>query len=307
MTNFADTLVTRARQLGHPLCVGLDPYLDRIPPLFRIGEMRPREEKTVRAVRAFLTAVLDLIAERVAIVKPQAAWFEQLGWRGMELLAEIVAAAQERNLLVLLDAKRGDIADTTAGYARAYLSADGAMPVDAITVNPYMGPDTIEPFVQAAEAGGRGVVVLVRNSNSGAAAFQKQENKDGTQFFELVAESLQGFESRLRGPETGWSSLMVTTAATRPADTDKIRARLPHALFLTLGYGTQGGSAQDAVRGFVPGPAGLEGGIVNCSRSVLYPPNGYVSDAVKWEVSLKAGLEKTCDELRRAASIRTNA
>jgi orotidine-5'-phosphate decarboxylase len=301
-THFADTLVQRVRHLGHPLCVGLDPYLDRIPAVFGGGDLRPAGPDTVRAVGSFLTAVLDVIAPHVAIVKPQAALFEQLGWPGMELLAATVAAARQRGLLVLLDAKRGDIGDTAAGYARAYLSADAPLPVDAMTVNPYMGADAVEPFVRAAETTGRGVVVLVRNSNPGAAVVQKHKGADGRQLFEVVADALLPFESRLMGVETGWSSLMVTAGATSPDDTDAIRTRLRRSLFLTLGYGTQGGSVEAALRGFVPGPAGLEGGVVNCSRSVLYGTGDGETDAPTWERALTRRVATACNELRRAVS-----
>ena len=302
--HFADTLITRMRRLGHPLCVGLDPYVDRIPAVFRAGETRPRGANAVRAVRSFLTAVLDAVAPHVAIVKPQAALFEQLGWQGMELLATIVTAAHQRGLLVLLDAKRGDIGETAAAYARAYLAADAATPVDAMTINPYMGLDAIEAFVQAAETTGRGVVVLVRNSNPGAAVFQTQEGADGRRLFEVVADSLPPFQARLIGAETGWSSLAVTAAATSPDDTDEIRKRLPHSLLLTLGYGAQGGFVGAALRGFVAGPSGLEGGIISCSRSVLYGIDDE-ADTSSWERSFLRRLTTTRDELRRAVSAGT--
>ena len=121
-THFADTLIARVRALGHPLCVGLDPHLDPIPPLFRRGSMTPRDPQTARAVEEFLLAVLDRVADKVAVVKPQIAFFEQLGWRGLQVLETVVARAREHGLLVLLDAKRGDIGSTAEGYARAYLA-----------------------------------------------------------------------------------------------------------------------------------------------------------------------------------------
>lgn len=302
MTHFGDLIIRRFRDLGHPLCVGLDPYVEFIPQVFRQGEMSLGAPSTVAAVKDFLTAVLDVITGRVAIVKPQAALFEQFGWRGMELLAQIVDAAHERGLLVLLDAKRGDIGETGAGYARAYLAADSPIPVDALTVNPYMGPDTIEPFVKAAEATGRGVVVLVRNTNLGAATLQKLHVMDGRPLFQVVADSMQGYERRLRSPETGWSSFAVTAAATSPTDSETIRASLPNTLFLTLGYGAQGGSAADAVRGFVPGPAGLEGGIVNCSRSVLYSASADVTTLSAWKHSLATSVDRASAELQKVVA-----
>jgi orotidine-5'-phosphate decarboxylase len=148
--HFADALVTRVRALGHPLCVGLDPHLPLLPALFRRGSMAPARPETAAAVESILGAVLDRVAGRVAAVKPQSAFFEQLGARGAELLARLVARARERELFVILDAKRGDVGSTNEGYATAYLDPAGGLPVDAITVSPWLGLDTLEPYVAAA-------------------------------------------------------------------------------------------------------------------------------------------------------------
>ncbi|HVN87629.1 MAG TPA: orotidine-5'-phosphate decarboxylase [Candidatus Binatia bacterium] len=297
--NFADRLIRRVRTLRHPLCVGIDPYLDRIPPLFRRGTMAPSARDTADAVEEFCTHAIDLVAERVAIIKPQIALFEMLGWRGMRVLEHIVHHAHARHLLVLLDAKRGDIADTADGYARAYLAPDATVPVDAMTVNPYLGPDAVAPFVAAAEQTHRGVVVLVRNSNPGAATYQRLDTGEG-RVFEVVAGSLSDPEARLLGRTTPWSSLGVTVGATSPADSQRVRDLLPHALFLVLGYGAQGARASDAVRGFVPGPAGLEGGIVSTSRAVLFPAAGDTDSASRWEAAVLDALTRASHELGEA-------
>ncbi len=143
MPRFGDRLIERTRALGHPLCVGLDPYLDRIPSLFRRGAMQPQHLDTVLAVEEFCCRVIDLIAANVAIVKPQASLFERLGWQGWRTLERVIRYARAARLLVLLDAKRGDIADTATAYAQAYLSPDSSCSVDAITVNPYHGPESL--------------------------------------------------------------------------------------------------------------------------------------------------------------------
>ena len=299
MQSFADRFILRARELGHPLCVGLDPYLDRIPPPFRRGDMSPQSPETADAVLSFCQTVLDQIAGKVAIVKPQIALFEQLGWRGMKILELIIRTAHERGVLVLLDAKRGDIGSTAEGYATAYLDEQSPMAVDALTVNPYMGRDAIAPFVAKAREGGRGLVVLVRNSNPGASDYQDLQVNDRT-LFEEVAASLKPFQDELIGEETGWSSLCVTTAATRPGDSLKVRAILQSSLFLVLGYGAQGGSAADAAAGFRSGPAGVEGGIVNASRSLLYPRAGDTSDLSKWESAFQDNLSAAIASLSDA-------
>ncbi len=173
--HFGDQLIARVRALGHPLCVGLDPHLDRIAPLFRRGTMAPGDPATAEAVEDFVNAIIDRLEGRVAVVKPQIAFFEQLGWRGLQVLERVVDRCRRRGLLVLLDAKRGDIGSTAKGYARSYLTEDAPLRVDAITLNAYLGLDTLEPFA----ATGAGLFVLVRTSNPGAGDLQDLETEDG--------------------------------------------------------------------------------------------------------------------------------
>lgn len=252
MAGFGDRAIERMRVLGHPLCVGLDPYLDRIPSLFRRGTMAPRDPDTALAVEEFCCRVIDLIAADAAVVKPQVSLFERLGWRGWQALERVIRHARSAGLLVLLDAKRGDIADTAAAYAQAYLAPDSVCTVDAITINPYLGPDSLVPFMVEAEKAERGVVVLIRNSNPESSIFQAADTAAGP-LFAVVAASLAKWQERLAGGKTGWSSLGVTVAATHSGDTERIREALPHALFLVLGYGAQGAAAGEAVRGALAG------------------------------------------------------
>ena len=299
-SSFSDRLITRVRDLGHPLCVGLDPHLAPIPPLFRQGTMAADDERTVDAVESFLSAVLDRLVGRVAVIKPQIAFFEQLGWRGLRVLDGLCRRAAEAEILVLLDAKRGDIGSTAEGYASAYLAPDAAMPVDAITLNPYLGFDTIEPFARVAGDAGRGLFVLVRTSNPGSADLQDRD-VNGDPLFGIVADGLGRFETQLAGETTPWSSLGVVVGATWPDQARRIREALPRALFLVPGYGAQGGSAAAAVQGFVPGPKGLEGGVVNSSRGILFPAGATgAEDAATWEQAFDAALDSAIDELGNA-------
>ena len=152
---------------------------------------------------------------------------------------------------MILDAKRGDIGSTSEAYADTYLSPGSPLESDALTLQPYLGLDALEPFVARAESFGRGVFVLVRTSNAGARDFQDQ-SVGGQRLFLRVAERLAETEQRLAG-DSGWSSLGVVAGATYPEDARALRALLPRSLFLVPGYGAQGGSAADAVHGFVPG------------------------------------------------------
>jgi orotidine-5'-phosphate decarboxylase len=300
LVTFGDRVIERMRRLGHPLCVGLDPYFDRIPQAFRQGSMLPGDPATVKAVEEFCCRTVDLVAGQVAIVKPQSSLFERLGWRGSQALEKVVTYASDRDLLVLLDAKRGDIADTALAYAQAYLAHDAVCAVDALTVNPYLGPSTLDPFFREAEKNGRGVIVLLRNSNLDSSAFQKAQTNAGP-FYQVIAESLAAWDRRLNCGTTGWSSCGVTVAATHAADSEHIRALLPSTLFLVLGYGAQGASARDAVRGFRRGPSGLEGGIVNSSRPILFPT---APDAplIEWERGVRSMLAATAYDLGEAVA-----
>jgi orotidine-5'-phosphate decarboxylase len=302
MAGFGDRVIERTRALGHPLCVGLDPYLDRIPPVFRRrGAMQPQHPETAEAVEEFCCRVIDLIAADVAVVKPQASLFERLGWRGWQALERVVRYARAAGLLVLLDAKRGDIADTATAYAQAYLSPESSCSVDAITVNPYLGPESLAPFVLEAKKAERGVIVLVRNSNPDSSIYQALGTAAGP-LFAVVAASLTKWQDCLAGTVTGWSSLGVTVAATHSEDSERIRTALPHALFLVLGYGAQGASAGEAVRGFRRGPAGLEGGIVSSSRPILFPTTFSDAGAGNWEKAVRSALARTTDELGEAVA-----
>ena len=260
---FADRLIAATRAHG-PLCVGIDPHAGRIPDLFG-GD-------TPEGVERWGIALVEAVAGRTGIIKPQAGLFERHGWQGMRALANICAAAKEHGLIVLMDAKRGDIGSTAEGYAKAYLAADAPFACDALTVNPYMGLDTLEPHVRTAEQSGKGVIVLARTSNPGSADYQARD-LEGAPLYARVVESLAPMIDRLKG-ESGWSGLMLVTGATGPDEARQLRALAPDALFLVPGYGTQGAGAAEAMAGFVPARNGgnrPEGGCVNASRSVTFP------------------------------------
>ncbi len=296
-THFADRIIERVRQLAHPLCVGLDPHLDQIPAAFRRGSMANADPETAIAVQAFFEEVVDRLEKRVAVVKPQIALFERLGWRGLRALEAIVERCQARELLVVLDGKRGDMGSTAVGYAEAYLSATAPLSVDALTVHPYLGRDSLQPFLDRCEANGRGIFVLVKTSNPGSGDLQDLALATGP-VFGAVAAMLAPACEQLRGPSTGWSSLGAVVGATYPAEAEIIREALPSALFLVPGFGVQGATAAESVQSFRPGPAGLEGGIVNSSRAILFP----AAHSGGWEAGFEAALGEAIDRLGEAVA-----
>lgn len=296
---FGDKLIDKIRSIGNPLCVGLDPYLDKIPPLFRDGPMTPVDPRTAKATKNFLMSLIDLLEHKIAIIKPQSAFFERMGWRGTQLLEDITSYAQEKGFLVLMDAKRGDIGSTAEAYAQSFLTKDAPIKSDALTVSPFLGLDTLEPYIQAARVNGSGVFVLVKTSNPGSGDFQDLLVGEET-LFEKIAQKLKPLSKNFEAPRTGWSSLGIVVGATYPAQGENLRELLPHTPFLIPGYGAQGGGAEDAVRTFVKGPNGYEGGIVNSSRAILFPDKGNTNNPNEWETAISDAIEYAVDDLTEA-------
>ena len=292
MTDFATRLIAKARKYG-PLCVGIDPHPGRVPDMFG-GD-------TPEGLAMWGQAIVEACAGRVAAIKPQVAFFERHGPDGMAALQDIARAAQAADLLVLMDAKRGDIGSTADGYAAAFLGADAAFPCDALTVNPYMGIDTIDPFVRQAEVNRKGVIVLTRTSNPGSADFQTRD-MGGAPLYARVVEALAPMIDRLKGA-SGWSGLMLVTGATGPDEARAIRAMAPKALFLVPGYGAQGAGAEAAMAGFVPGPAGLEGGLVNAARSVTFPSAAQSAESQDvWKRAIVDAIRQAQGDLKSVAT-----
>ena len=291
MSDFASRLIQGTRSLG-PLCVGIDPHPGRIPELFG-GD-------TPEGLAAWGEAIVASAAGRVAVVKPQVGLFERHGPDGMRALQRVCDASQDAGLLVIADAKRGDIGTTAKGYAAAYLSRNAPFRSDAVTVNPYMGLDTLEPFLDLAEETGKGVVVLARTSNPGSADFQARD-LEGAPLYARVVEALAPAIDRLKGAE-GWSSLMLVAGATGPDEARHLRSLAPQALFLVPGYGAQGGGASDALAGFTRIGNRLEGGTVNASRSVTFPAGSdTAATEADWCQLIEAAIDDAQADLSRHA------
>lgn len=289
--NFADRLIAATEEFG-PLCVGLDPHAGRIPDLFG-GD-------TPEGVEAWGLAMVEAAKGRTGVIKPQSAFYERHGWQGMRALTRILEAARDAGLVVLMDAKRGDIGSTAEGYAAAFLAENAPFPSDALTVNPYMGVDTLEPHVKAAEANGKGVIVLARTSNPGSADFQSK-SLEGAPLYERIVEALAPMIERLKGA-SGWSGLMLVTGATGPQEARRLRELAPDALFLVPGYGAQGAGAADAMSGFVLRGNRLSGGVVSASRSVSFPPEAQTaSNMDEWRTAIAGAINAAQADLMVAA------
>jgi len=192
---------------------------------------------------------------------------------------------------------------TAEGYAEGYLGLHSSCPCDAITVNPYMGVETLEPFVELAEKNAKGVVVLARTSNPGSKDFQTKLI-DGEPLYIHVARALAPMIARLKG-QSGWSGLMLVAGATGPEDAQRLRAAAKDAFFLVPGYGAQGAGPHDAMASFVKGPNGLEGGVISASRSVSMPEAAKSArNGEEWDRAVSGAIEAAQAELVEAARAR---
>jgi orotidine-5'-phosphate decarboxylase len=296
MTAFADRLIEAVRRTGTPLCVGLDPFSDKIPTAL-FGDAR----EDTAAVLKFGAAIIDIARQHAGVLKPQLGLFEQFGEMGYAIARMLTEQALNAGLVVILDAKRGDVGATAEGYARATIGPAPGFNADCVTVNPYMGLDTLEPFITRAIAEEKGVAVLVRTSNPGARDVQDLQ-VGGEPVWRRIAEMLSSQTARLRGV-SGWSGLMAVAGATYPEEARALRETLPDALFLVPGYGAQGASAADAVAGFVTKAKGLEGGVVSSSRAVLYPQAAQSATTLaEWRAAIGEAMAAAAAELRAACA-----
>jgi orotidine-5'-phosphate decarboxylase len=273
--NFADRLIGAIEKKGSPICVGIDPIIASMPDaIFRGGRDKADggdPQAAIDAIFEFTTRVLKIVAPHVPCVKFQSAYFEQYHWEGVEAYYNLIQEAAELGLIVIGDVKRGDIGSTAAAYAAGHLAepemsaSDEMATPDAITVNPMLGMDTLEPFVRTAGEFGKGLFVLVRTSNPGSAELQDVKLADGRTWSEMLAEKLAAVAEDLVGGR-GWSSLGAVVGATQTHTMISLRQRLPKSIFLLPGYGTQGATAEMTRHAFRDGL----GALVSASRSILY-------------------------------------
>ena len=292
--HFADRLLDAIEKKGSPICVGIDPVYEMLPDAVAgdAGERDTHDVETcVDAIYEFTTKVLDVIRPHVPCVKFQSAYFEKYLWEGVQAYYELIHEAKEMGFVVIGDVKRGDIGSTSEAYAAAHLSdidfegIDEAATPDAITVNAFLGMDSIDPFVNAAREEGKGLFVLVRTSNPGSADLQDAQAIDGRTFSEMLADKLRPVaEAPGMVGRSGWSALGAVVGATQAHTMTSLRERMPRSIFLLPGYGTQGATAEMTRAAFKDG----KGAIVSASRSILYAHQkrpgidwtGAVADAV---------------------------
>jgi len=284
--------------------VGIDPRWDQLPaPVIAAAQQRHPENGLLTRAAAyedFSCRLIDIVAPLVPAIKPQAAFFEELGPAGTSALCRVIRRARDAGLLVICDAKRGDIGSTATAYAKAYLAGEDpdAAPfaADALTVNPYLGRDTLQPFVNTAQQRGGGIYVLVRTSNPGAGDFQDLTHQ-ATPVFQHVAQAVEQLGQQTRsGGDYGIVGAVV--GATYPRELADLRRQMPHVPFLVPGYGSQGGDAAAVAAAF--DSKGL-GALVNSSRGINFAfrqlPFAETHSEDQWEAAIETATLQMITDL----------
>ncbi len=274
--HFGDRLAAAVAARESQIVLGLDPDPARLWPAGRAaGEHAAGSpaERAAEGVVAHCAAALAAVAGACVAAKLQLACFERLGAPGWRALERVAGCAQAHGLLVIADAKRGDIDVSAAAYAQALVGSTETpwgevhgLAADAVTVSPYLGPDTLRPVIDAARAAGRGVFVLVRTSNPGASELQDRRLAESTTVSEHVAGWVAGLGAQGLGPHSGFSDTGAVTGATAPEHLQRLRELMPHAPFLLPGIGAQGGEVTALAAAFTPGRAG---GLLTSSRGIV--------------------------------------
>ncbi len=282
MDNLYDGVAARG-----PVCVGLDTDFSYLPAGYAEAGLTAGEN-----IVRFNREILQATKEVAGCYKVQIAYYEALGLDGMKAYAETLKMVRAAGIPVIADIKRGDIAKTAEMYAIAHFS--GELEADMITLAPYMGLDSISPYLPYAEKQGKGMFVLCRTSNGGAKDFEYEKLADGRHVYDLVGDKLNALGADYMG-ERGYSSVGLVIGGTHIEEATEIRAKYKDSFFLIPGYGAQGGKAEDIAQYLYKG----NGGVVNSSRSVLLaykkqPGVAFAEAAYNECVDMKEAIANAC-------------
>ena len=288
MTNM-DKLFDAVAARG-PVCVGLDTDFSYLPADFVKSELTAGEN-----IVRFNRAVLEATKSNAGCYKVQVAYYEALGLDGLRAYAETLRMVREAGIPVIADIKRGDIAKTAEMYARGHFTGD--FEADFVTLAPYMGLDSIQPYMPFVKDSGKGVFVLVRTSNPGAKDFEYEKLADGRHVYDMVGDKLNARGKGCIG-ERGYSSVGMVIGGTHIEEASEIRARYKDSFFLIPGYGAQGGTATDIAQYLAAG----NGGVVNSSRGVLLaykkqPGVAFDEAAYNECVAMRGAIADACAKL----------
>lgn len=303
-----DVLQDKIRAMKNPTVAGLDARIEYVPEHIRktaFEEHGVGLKGAAEAVWQFNVGLIDALCDIVPAVKPQAAYYENLGWQGMEVLERTIRYAKEKGLFVIADIKRGDIGSTAAAYAEGWLSGakiEGqvfkSFDADCVTLNGYMGSDAIKPFLKDCTERDKCAFVLAKTSNPSSMELQDIVAGDRlvyTVMGDLIQRWGQGTEGKHH-----YQSLGAVVGATHPSVLKELRYRLDKTFFLVPGYGAQGGTAADVRYAF--DELG-RGAIVNASRSILCAWQKTGKDGLDYQEAARAAAEQMRDEIRQYVTI----
>jgi orotidine-5'-phosphate decarboxylase len=276
-SHFADRVCQAVKAKKTPLIVGLDPVYSRLPAVIRNKKGLSDDKNAAASIDAifeFSLKVLRIVAPHVPAVKLNIAFFEKYLWEGIESYYSLVSEAQELDLEIIGDVKRGDIGHTAESYAQAHLAnpelegLDDVLAPDAITINGFAGSEGILPFAEVAEDQGKGVFVWVRASNPSAAVIQDFADAAGVKMYEKLAQVVAEIANQSkRIGKSGYSNVGMVIGGTSGEQTGALREKYGKILFLVPGFGSQGATAADCVRFCKPDGSGA---LINASRSIIY-------------------------------------
>lgn len=303
-----DELV-EASEKRSPICVGLDPNLGNIPEYIKArayAQYGETLEGAAEAVLEYNKGLIDAVCDLVPVVKPQLAMYEQFGVPGLSCYERTVAYAHKHGLLVIADAKRGDIGSTSEAYARAHVGSVTVgnneirpFAADFVTVNPYLGSDGVMPFVEECKRHGTGIFVLVKTSNPSSGELQDRVI-DSRPLYELVAEYVREWGAEVMG-ESGYSSVGAVVGATYPRQGEQLRELMPQTLILVPGYGAQGATGVDLAGFFKPDGTGA---IVNSSRGIIaaWKKGPYACPEEQYADAARAATQAMAEDIRAAVA-----
>lgn len=275
MKNYADRLISAIQKKGNPCIVGLDPRVNQMPDfILHKYDNKSTSDRIVGAITDFHKIVIDTIADIVPAVKPQVAFYEQYGLSGMQAFEKTIAYAKEKGLITIVDAKRNDIGSTAQAYSNTFLGKTDIFgkkvsiyDVDCITVSPFLGEDSLIPFINDCAEYGKGVFILVKTSNPGSGDVQDLKiAESGEELYISLARLVNKLGEDITG-KIGYSSIGAVVGATYPQEAELLRSLMPNSIFLVPGYGAQGATGKDIVNCFNPDKLGA---VVNASRSITY-------------------------------------
>lgn len=290
MKNIADIIITESKKKNSVLVVGLDPNLNFFPNFLIRDHLSESLSKVEAAIYHFNQIVIDAVVDNVVAVKPQLAYYERYGSYGIRTLEKTIRYAKSKGLVVINDAKRGDIGSTSDAYANAFLG-NSPLAADMVTVNPLLGSDAYKPFIKKAQENGRGLFLLLKTSNPSSKEIQDLKLQDGSLLYMTIANHIKNISIGTLG-ESNYSFIGAVVGATFPAEAIRLRKILPNTIFLVPGFGVQGGKAAD-MRNFFD--TNGNGALISSSRGIIY---SYTKKKENWkdisEAEMFEIIKNTC-------------